>query len=137
MKKKIDSLDLQLLSILGQNLTPNFSEVAKILNTSPSTIYRRVNELKRLGVIKGFNVKIDYSMLGKNYFVLFYVKLKEKNELKQLKQIEGVEEILVPLGEWDAIIKVRASNIKQLSQIDEKISNFIISKKTEIVLKEL
>jgi DNA-binding Lrp family transcriptional regulator len=137
MKKKIDSLDLKLVSLLEQNLTPNFSEIAKILNTSPSTIFRRVKELQKIGVLKGYKVKVDYAMIGKRVSALIFLKLKDQNFVDEVKKIESIEELFVPLSDWDLIAKVRVGSTNELSELKQKISNFASSIKIELISKEL
>jgi DNA-binding Lrp family transcriptional regulator len=137
MKRKIDSLDLKLVSLLEQNLTPNFSEIAKILNTSPSTIFRRVKELQKMGVLKGYKVKVDYSMIGKRVLALIFLKLKDQNFVDEVKKIESIEELFVPLSDWDLIAKVRVGSTNELSELKQKISNFASSIKIDLISKEL
>jgi DNA-binding Lrp family transcriptional regulator len=137
MKRKIDSLDLKLVSLLEQNLTPNFSEIAKILNTSPSTIFRRVKELQKMGVLKGYKVKVDYSMIGKRVLALVFLKLKDQNFVDEVKKIESIEELFVPLSDWDLIVKVRVGSTNELSELKQKFLNFASSIKIELISKEL
>jgi DNA-binding Lrp family transcriptional regulator len=137
MKRKIDSLDLKLVSLLEQNLTPNFSEIAKILNTSPSTIFRRVKELQKIGVLKGYKVKVDYSMIGKRVSALIFLKLKDQNFVDEIKKIESIEELFVPLSDWDLIAKVRVGSTNELSELKQKISNFASLIKIDLISKEL
>lgn len=137
MKRKIDSLDLKLVSLLEQNLTPNFSEIAKILNTSPSTIFRRVKELQKMGVLKGYKVKVDYSMIGKRVSALIFLKLKDQNFVDEIKKIESIEELFVPLSDWDLIAKVRVGSTNELSELKQKISNFASLIKIDLISKEL
>jgi DNA-binding Lrp family transcriptional regulator len=137
MKRKIDSLDLKLVSLLEQNLTPNFSEIAKILNTSPSTIFRRVKELQKIGVLKGYKVKVDYSMIGRRVLALIFLKLKDQNFVDEIKKIEGIEELFVPLSDWDLIVKVRVGSTNELSELKQKISNFASLIRIDLISKEL
>jgi len=137
MKKKIDSLDLRLVSLLEQNLTPNFSEIAKILNTSPSTVFRRVKELQRIGLVKGYKVKLDYAMIGKKVSALVYIKLKDQNSIEEIKKMEAIEEIFIPLSGWDIIAKVRATTTNELMEFKQKVSNFASSIKIELISKEI
>jgi DNA-binding Lrp family transcriptional regulator len=137
MKKKIDSLDLRLVSLLEQNLTPNFSEIAKILNTSPSTVFRRVKELQRIGLVKGYKVKLDYAMIGKKVSALVYIKLKDQNSMEEIKKMEGIEEVFIPLSGWDIIAKVRVATTNELMEFKQKVSNFASSIKIELISKEI
>jgi DNA-binding Lrp family transcriptional regulator len=137
MKKKIDSLDLKLVSLLEQNLTPNFSEIAKILNTSPSTVFRRVKELQRIGLVKGYKVKLDYAMIGKKVSALVYIKLKDQNAMEEIKKMEAIEEIFIPLSGWDIIAKVRVATTNELMEFKQKVSNFASSIKIELISKEI
>jgi len=51
--RRLDPLDLKLLSLL-EGGTATYTEVARRLGVSRSTIYRRLARLKRLGLVEGF-----------------------------------------------------------------------------------
>lgn len=122
---KLDKLDLELINLLNQNLTPKCSEIGKVLNASPTTIYRRIKNLQKKGVITGFFVKLNEELLGKKISALFFIKLKAKTQIDTVKNFEGVEEVYVPLDKWDAIAKVKATDLNELKSIKDKLLDFV------------
>lgn len=65
---KIDKLDYEILEILSLNARIPLIDIAKKLNTSSQTINYRIDNLRKLGIIRGFRVEIDITKLGLQYF---------------------------------------------------------------------
>ncbi len=60
----IDKLDKQILSILMRNAKKPYTDIAKQLYVSGGTIHVRMKKLEEAGIVKGYNLAIDYSKLG-------------------------------------------------------------------------
>ena len=60
----LDDLDRSIVELLirKQNLTP--SEISRDLNVSQSKVWRRIKNLKELGVLRGRRVLINNELLG-------------------------------------------------------------------------
>ena len=67
-KIKIDKLDYEILEILSLNARIPLIDIAKKLDTSSQTVNYRIDNLQKLGIIKGFRVEIDITKLGLQYF---------------------------------------------------------------------
>lgn len=61
---KIDKLDKQILDILMKDANVPYTEIAKRLFVSGGTIHVRMDKLKRMGVVKGAHLDVDYEKLG-------------------------------------------------------------------------
>ena len=60
----IDKLDRQILSILMRNAKKPYTEIAKELYVSGGTIHVRMKKLEEAGIVKGYNLSVDYALLG-------------------------------------------------------------------------
>ena len=74
----LDDLDRSIVELLirKQNLTP--SEISRDLNVSQSKVWRRIKNLKELGVLRGRQVLINSELLGFSVTVFLGVKLRLK-----------------------------------------------------------
>lgn len=61
---EIDKLDRQILSILMRNSKKAYTDIAKQLYVSGGTIHVRMKKLEEAGVVKGYNLMVDYNKLG-------------------------------------------------------------------------
>lgn len=62
--QELDKLDRQILSILMHNSKTPFTEIAKKLYVSGGTIHVRMKKLEDMGIVQGYNLDIDYNLLG-------------------------------------------------------------------------
>jgi len=61
----VDMLDLRIIKSLSQNARKPYTTIAGELEVSDATIRKRVNRMLEEGVIKQFNVLIDYHKIGR------------------------------------------------------------------------
>jgi Lrp/AsnC family transcriptional regulator for asnA, asnC and gidA len=61
---EIDKLDRQILSILMRNAKKPYTEIAKELFVSGGTIHVRMKKLEEAGIVRAYNLSVDYSQLG-------------------------------------------------------------------------
>lgn len=61
---EIDKLDKQILSILMRNSKKAYTDIAKQLYVSGGTIHVRMKKLEDAGIVKGYNLTVDYNKLG-------------------------------------------------------------------------
>ncbi len=61
---EIDKLDRQILSILMRNSKKAYTDIAKQLYVSGGTIHVRMKKLEEAGIVKGYNLMVDYNKLG-------------------------------------------------------------------------
>jgi DNA-binding Lrp family transcriptional regulator len=72
-QKKLDPVDLKILEILTENARLDFKEISNILGISDRTVARRIEELERSGIIKGYSVRISEKLMN------FIVPKEKKN----------------------------------------------------------
>ena len=77
---KIDSLDYNILGILTKNARKSLLEIGKELRTNPKVIKYRISNLINKKIILGFNVKINYKLLGYTHQKVFLNLTNISNE---------------------------------------------------------
>jgi len=64
----IDEIECKILQILSTDARKPLTEIARQLNTTSMVINHRIKKMKKLGIIQGFRVNIDYTQLGYKHF---------------------------------------------------------------------
>jgi DNA-binding Lrp family transcriptional regulator len=122
---KLDKLDMRILELLQNSsmLTPKLSEMAKEVGTTNATVFRRIEALKKNGIIVGHSTRIDQRLMGKVFQALIYLRLprsvssEEKEKLSnKLLELEHAEAIYVPLGKWSYILKTSHRDVEELNK---------------------
>jgi|GEM_PF-2646351 DNA-binding Lrp family transcriptional regulator len=122
---KLDQLDMKIIELIQRSdmLTPKLSKIAEALGTTNATVYRRIEALKKEGVIVGHTTKIDGKLIGKGLQSFIFIKLQrnisreEKDEIgAKLSAAKNVESVYIPIGKWNYLVKVRSSGIEDLDQ---------------------
>ncbi len=111
-----------LLEILQKDARISDGSLAKMLNASESDVKEKIKELRSKGIIKGFRTYVDWEMAGEE-FVTAYIDVKVTPEARtgfselgeQLASNEKVEEVIVASGEYDLMVKIKAHDIKDVS----------------------
>lgn len=121
---KLDTLDIRILGLLqiSSMLTPKLSEIAKEIGTTNATVYRRIEALKKEGVIVGHTTRIDSKLIGKSFQVILYLRLpktltpdeKAKHSHK-LAEMDAIESVYEPIGKWSYIIKSSHGDMEELN----------------------
>ncbi|MCD6313233.1 MAG: Lrp/AsnC family transcriptional regulator [Thaumarchaeota archaeon] len=122
-QEKLDEKDLMILRELELDSSRNLRELAESLGMPRTTVQDRINKLKRMGVIKKFTVKLDKSKLGKSVTAFILVSFMPGSEISQkalaheMSMLENVEEAHLISGEWDILLKVRGSSMKEIGDL--------------------
>lgn len=59
----LDETDIQILRLLNEDARRSYSEIAELTDVSQPTVTNRVERLRELGIIKGFTLDLDRSIL--------------------------------------------------------------------------
>jgi DNA-binding Lrp family transcriptional regulator len=135
-----------LLEILQKDARISTANLAKMLNSSEKDVEKKIEELKKSGAIKAFKTYVDWEKTG-DESITAYIEVKVASEAKagfsdignQLAADDKVEEVCVTSGEYDFTIKIRAKNIKEVSNFVTEIlapKQAVIATATHFVLKK-
>ena len=130
-RSQLDALDLRLLSRLQSDARVTNVALAESVYLSPAPCLRRVRELERDGVIRGYVTLINPEAVGLEVSVFIQVSLdKQVGSALQvfeaaIEQCPEVMECYLMTGEADYLLRVVAPDLKALQR-------FIVDRLTRI-----
>jgi Lrp/AsnC family transcriptional regulator len=95
---ELDAVDIQILDLLQQNAALSIAEIAERVGLSSSPAWRRIERLKKTGVIKAQVTLLDHEKLGLGFEVFASVKL-------QLPTRENLEKFETAVKEWPEVVE--------------------------------
>jgi len=88
---QIDALDHQLIKLLTHNSKLGIKELASKIGLSITPTYERIKKLEKSGIIKGYTVRLNNTLLGKGLKVYCQVSLSSH----QSDLIDGFEQTVI------------------------------------------
>ena len=138
----LDKIDLTILKHLLNDGRASFSSIAKDARLTDVAIKKRVESLKRKGVINSISVDVNYKVLGfeNPLFVQIRSEISKNNDLvKKLSALDYVVELHQVLGEFNLIAKILVNDLDNAEKVINKLGllDGILDLKTLVVLSEL
>jgi Lrp/AsnC family transcriptional regulator for asnA, asnC and gidA len=135
----LDQTDTQILSILMENATLSYTEVAKMVSVSTGTVHVRMKKMEELGVVKGARLIIDYSKLGYDITAFLGIYLLQSshydNAAKQLKEIPEVVDLYYTTGNYSMFVKLICRDTQHLREVlHDKIQKVKGIERTETII---
>lgn len=141
---EIDNVDRKILEILQKDARTPYLEIARKLIVSGGTIHQRIERLKKLGIIKGSKIELDYKKLGHDVTVMLGLHLKSAKDINKvvakLKTFPEVVEAYFTTGSYALFLKIHTKNIQHYHHfLVEKLQSLAEVQSTEsfICLDEL
>lgn len=133
---EIDSVDRKILEILQEDARTPFIEVARKLIVSGGTIHQRVDRMKKLGIIEGSKIQINYQKLGYDVSVFLGIHLNNSRDLnaviEELKSHNEVVEVHYTTGNYALLVKVQTKTIQDFHHfLANKLQNIDSIQSTE------
>ena len=116
----MDSIDLQLLTILQKEGDATRAALARQVGLTAPAVHERLRKLREPGVIRAIAAELDPEMLGLHClaFVLVRTDPKRSDHVGEgLARIPGVQEIHNVAGEDCFLVKVRCAGTHELSTL--------------------
>lgn len=121
----MDVVDERILQHLVRNARATFAEIGAEVKLSAPAIKRRVDRMLADGTIAGFTTIVDPESLGwgTEAYVQVYCKgtVSPQALLNTWESIQEVVSASTVTGKADAILRVRARDVRHLEQALEKI----------------
>ncbi len=121
----MDKLDYLILSELFKDASLTFVEIAKNIGSTPYTVRRRYEKMKKEGTIFKSIVSIDLSKIGYQGKVFLLITLAPKGSkikaieyLKSLKNVMVVTEII---GMYDILAIAPITDLKSIQEIVKEV----------------
>ena len=93
--KKLDDIDLQILTLLFKDADITNKDLASQIGVAPSTCLERVKRLKTAGVIKGSFIDVNFNTIGGNIQAMAAIQLQPYSE----EIVNNLRDELLPLPE--------------------------------------
>ncbi len=123
-KPSVEEVDLNILGVLSENSKENYNQIAKILEKSPVTIKKHIEELEKEGIIKGYGIDIDFEKLGYDIIATIEITVSKgkmievEREIAENPNVFGVYDIT---GDYDALVFARFKTRTELSEMIKKL----------------
>src|SRR5690554_2286330 len=94
-KFDLDQLDIRILSMLMEDASIAYTEIAKQLEVSGGTIHVRTRKMEELGVIQGSNLQINPQRVGFDITAFLGIYLEKGSQYKHaVEQLRSIKEIV-------------------------------------------
>ncbi len=118
---EIDNLDIEILSILMDDATTPYTEIAKKLIVSGGTIHVRMKKMQDMGIIGGSHLIINPQKVGFDvcaFLGIYLDKASKYNEaVDKLKKIKEIVELHYTTGQYSMFAKIVCRDTNHLRHV--------------------
>jgi Lrp/AsnC family transcriptional regulator for asnA, asnC and gidA len=117
----LDGVDRQILTLLSQDSRRSQRALARELGMSAPAVGERIGRLERLGVIRGYGVRLDWSAAGYPmtvYLIITAVQGYQQSAIvEKIANIPELEELNIVTGAIDILARFRVRDHAHLRQL--------------------
>ncbi len=123
MSVMIDEKDEMIIMELKKNARNSTKNIAAQTHIPRVTVRDRIQKMLKQGVIKSFDVSIDYKKIGYTTEVFIFVsfvptpEISQRELAKRIAKLSGVHEVHIITGEYDLLLKVRGKNLEDIGTL--------------------
>lgn len=139
----LDGTDFEILELLRQDARRTLADIAARVSLSATAVKRRVERLERAGVITGYTVEIDHSVLGQSVEAFTELRFAGSTKVADIKGVAAdlpeVQAIYTTAGDPDAIAHIRVRDVADLTRVIDRLrrGGRVTGTKTLMVLDTL
>ena len=122
----IDRLDLKIIRSLNKNARKPYKDIAKELDVSDTTVRKRIQRMLDDGVIKQFNLLLDYHKIGRVIKAFIGIRIgpsKLQDVVKTLEDNPDVQVLYRTTGQVDLFVEVIFRDMEELNSFLESELN--------------
>ncbi len=123
----VDNIDHKILSHLKKNSRISFADLGRIINLSPSAVRERIQKMEDTGIIKHYDLSLDYKLLGYTIEAFVLVKVFHGN-LKALfiliNKLPEIKEAHRITGNQNVHLKVVLKDQLHLQDLIDKLMQY-------------
>ncbi len=131
----LDRTDLRIIRSLNKDARKSYTEIADEVGVSDTTVRKRVNRMLDEGIIKQFNLLIDYHKIGRIIKAFIGLKInpaKLMDVVDHLADNPDVQVLYRTTGNWDMFVEVIFKDMEELKQFLESKLNIEAITGTEV-----
>jgi len=139
----LDEIDARIVTALIRDARASYTVIGNEVGLSAPAVKRRVDRLRASGAITGFSARVDPAALGwttEGYVELFCGGRTSPEEIgAAVRKYPEVADACTITGEADALVHIRAADVKHFEQVMERIGAepFVMRTRSVIVLSRL
>jgi DNA-binding Lrp family transcriptional regulator len=139
----LDDIDARIVTALIRDARASYAVIGKEVGLSAPAVKRRVDRLRASGAITGFSARVDPAALGwttEAYVELFCSGRTTPAEIgAAVRRYPEVADACTVTGEADALVHIRAADVRHFEQVMERIGAepFVVRTRSVIVLSRL
>jgi Lrp/AsnC family leucine-responsive transcriptional regulator len=124
----LDEIDVRLLKELQVDADRPNVELARLVGLSPAATLNRVKRLKRQGVIRAINARIDSATAGLTLQVYVLVTLARHDEAAERRfnqEVRSLDHVIAAdlvAGETDALLMIATRDVAELQLVLSRLS---------------
>src|SRR5277367_1835746 len=138
-----DELDKRIVAALINDARASYALIGQQVGLSAPAVKRRVDRLRATGAITGFSARVDPVAMGwttEAYVELFCGGRTSPQEIAAaVRRYPEVVDACTVTGEADALIHIRAADVRHFEDVMERIraEPFVVRTRSVIVLSRL
>lgn len=114
---RIDDDDIKILNEIQLDSKRTVSEIARLLQLRPSTVYDKITRMEKEGVIHGYRAILSDEAIGAPLTAFILISGRPSFNLEQaILRDARVLEVWGITGEYDILVKGRFENVQQFSR---------------------
>lgn len=123
MFETLDNMDNAILKVLQEDARQSTTALAQQVGAPRATVHERIKRMQRRGIIKGYNVRLNYQALKyplTGFILVTFtpsLELSQKEAGRAMSRIPGVVEVHTITGEYDFLIKVRGRSMDEIGNL--------------------
>ena len=124
---RLDGIDRKILALLQVDGRATLTDVAQQVNLSVSRCQRRLREMERAGVIRGYRADVDGGAIGLGFEVILFVTLQGLDQLDEFDAaVDGLRNVVQAqrlFGQPDVLIRVVTEDLAAYQRLyDQQLS---------------
>jgi DNA-binding Lrp family transcriptional regulator len=142
MIPSIDKVDYQILKRLIEDGRTSYRAIADETELTDVAIKKRVDSLKRKGIISSISANLDLTVIGYEKPVFLQVRTdlsKHKDIIKKLESLEHINEVYQVMGEYNMLLKAILPDSTSTKDFIDRLSAIdgVLDMKSMVVLDKI
>lgn len=132
-REEIDELDLQIIKMVQEDSRISYGKLADKLGVSVGTVYNRIKNLERRGILKGYTVIVDPVRVGYGTTAIVLIQAEGAHlaELEdEIAKIDNVVAVYDITGDFDIAVIARFKDRFELNAFVKKLLSMRYVKRT-------
>jgi Lrp/AsnC family transcriptional regulator, leucine-responsive regulatory protein len=122
---KLDEVDQQIIDLLRDDARRTITDIATHVNLSPAPVKRRIDRLEQLGVITGYTVSVDHTLIGPSIEAFTELRFAGDADIDEilasLQQVREIREVFTMAGDPDALLRIRVNDVEHLKAVVNRL----------------